>query len=119
MPMSEDTSSLQGKHVDLPPAVVERNIPPEIILQLIMVPVSTCVPKHNLLRKPHSYKQSNLLTELQNQFINGEAYEMYLTSLFMMETYDYYMKNWSTTFTDVLTLVCHFAHTSIKLRILL
>lgn len=54
MPMSADTSSLQGKHVDLLPAVVERNIPPEIILHLIMVPASTCVPKHNL-RKPHSY----------------------------------------------------------------
>ena len=55
IPMSADTSSLQGKHVDLPPAVVGRNIPPEIILQLIMVHASTCVPKHNLLHKPHSY----------------------------------------------------------------
>jgi hypothetical protein len=61
-PMLADTSSLQDKHVDLPLAVVERNIPPEMILQLIMVTASTCVPKHNLIRKPHLYKQPNLLS---------------------------------------------------------
>ena len=73
MPMSVDTSSLQGKHVDLPPAMVERNIRPEIILQLILVPASTCVPKHNLLRTPHSYKQSNLLSNLHNPLFTAKG----------------------------------------------
>jgi hypothetical protein len=119
MPTLADISSLQDNHVDLPPAMVERNIPPEIILQLTLVTTPTCVQKHNLLSKPVLYKQSNLLPKLQNRFTYGEGHKIYLTSLFMMEAYHYYMKNWSSAFTDAFTLACHCSYTSMCLHIVL
>jgi hypothetical protein len=60
------TSSLQDKHEDLPLVAAERNIPPEIGLQLTRVPASTRTQKHNLLGKLDMYKQSNLSSGLQN-----------------------------------------------------
>lgn len=60
------TSSLQDKHVDLPLVAAERNIPPEIVLQLTAVPALPCsIQKHNLLRKLDMYRQSNLFANVQ------------------------------------------------------
>jgi hypothetical protein len=51
MPLLADTSSLQDKHVDLPLAVAERNIPPAIIFKLIKAVISIRERKHNLFRE--------------------------------------------------------------------
>jgi hypothetical protein len=64
MPKLADTSILQDMHVDHLLAVVERNIPPEIILQFIKAIISTRAQKYNLLRKLDMYKQSNLPSNL-------------------------------------------------------